>query len=83
VTNRAEKDGCGNAGLWTSRKTRTRFSIAAHEPLEIAGAISIFPQSRLSGRMEKWKSRSRIPHFPTLCLYLSKIKNERRLNPAC
>jgi hypothetical protein len=69
-----EKD-CGNAGLWTARKTKDRFSIAAHEPLEIAVAISTFPQPRLCGRMEKWESKGRIPTFPR-SVYLS--QNQKR-----
>jgi hypothetical protein len=57
--------GCGNDGLWTVRKTKSRFSLTAHEPLEIANhAISTFPQPRLANAMEKWKSKSRIPTFP-------------------
>ena len=32
-------------------------------PLEIAAAIPTFPQPR-GERMEKWKSKSRIPTFP-------------------
>src|ERR1700688_1925959 len=56
---------CGNDGLWTVRKTKSRFSLTAHEPLEIANrAISTFPQPRLANAMEKWKSKSRIPTFP-------------------
>jgi len=64
MTFRATLKGCGNAGLWTARKTKSRFSFAAHKPLEIADAISTFPQPRPCDRMEKWKSKGRIATFP-------------------
>jgi hypothetical protein len=83
MTNREKKQSCGNAGLWTARKTKSRFSIAAHEPLKIADAIFTFPQPRLCDRMEKVEIQRPDSHFPTLCLSLSRIKNERRLNPPC
>jgi hypothetical protein len=73
---RATEKDRGNAGLWTARKTKSRFSIAAHEPLEIAAAISTFPQSRLCDRMEKWKSKDWIPTFPH-SVYLSQIKKRK------
>ena len=69
--------GCGNAGLWTARKTKGRFSIAAHEPLEIAGASPTFPQPRPlpRGKVEIQKQDS---HFPTLCFTsLSKPQNQK------
>jgi len=75
VTSRVTQKGCGNAGLWTASKTKSRFSIAAHKPLEIAGAISTFPQPRPFDRMEKWKSKGRIPTFPR-SVYLS--QNQKR-----
>ena len=71
----AEKD-CGNAGLWTARKTKSRFSIAAHEPLEIAAAIPTFPQPRIANAMGKWKSRGRIPTFPRRFIPLSNQKTK-------
>jgi hypothetical protein len=75
-----KQKGCGNAGLWTARKTRNRFSIAAHEPVEIAGAISTFPQARPlpGGKVEIQRQDS---HFPTLCLCLLKSKPKGELNP--
>ncbi len=58
------RKGCGNDGLWTARKTKSRFPLTAHEPLEIAAAISTFPQPRLAAAVGKWKSKARIPTFP-------------------
>jgi hypothetical protein len=66
--------GCGNDGLWTVRKTQSRFSLTAHEPLEIAAAIPTFPQPRLTTAMEKWKSNGRIPTFPRLITLSKKSK---------
>jgi hypothetical protein len=72
-----KQQGCGNAGVWTARKTRSRFSIAAHEPLEIAGAISTFPQPRPlpRGKVEIQSQDSPLSHA---LLVPHKIKPERR-----
>ena len=58
------------------RKTKTRFPAAAHEPLEIAPRFphSLSPDDYY--RMEKWKSKSRIPTFPR-SFFLFKIKNRK------
>ena len=71
----AEMPGCGRR--W---KTKNRFSIAAHEPLEIADAIPTFPQPR---PRPPWKSGNPNPGFPlSHRSFLSlKIKNERRTQP--
>jgi hypothetical protein len=72
-----KRKGCGNDGLWTVRKTKVRFSLTAHKPLEIAhSAISTFPQPRLATAMEKWKSKSRIPTFPRLITLSEKLKSK-------
>jgi hypothetical protein len=67
--------GCGRR-----RKTKSRFSIAAHEPLEIAGPR--FPHSRSPGhyRHGKVEIQTQDSHFPTAHSSL-KIKNERRTQP--
>jgi hypothetical protein len=70
-----EKD-CGNAGLWTARKTKDRFSIAAHEPLEIRWRDFHIPAVPACDRMEKWKSRGRIPTFPR-SVYLSQDQKRK------
>ena len=72
-----KQQGCGNAGVWTARKSRSRFSIAAHEPLEIAGAISTFPQPRPlpRGKVEIQSQDSPLSHA---LLVPHKIKPERR-----
>jgi hypothetical protein len=80
MTNHEQNKGCGNGVLWTARKTRNRFSIAAHKPLEIADAISTFPQPRLYDRMEKWKSKDRIPTFPR-SVYLSQNQKRKEIQP--
>jgi hypothetical protein len=71
----AEMPGCGRR-----RKTKSRFSIAAHEPLEIAGPR--FPHSRSPGhyRHGKVEIQTQDSHFPTAHSSL-KIKNERRTQP--
>jgi hypothetical protein len=71
----AEMPGCGRR--W---KTKSRFSIAAHEPLEIAGPR--FPHSRSPGhyRHGKVEIQTQDSHFPTAHSSL-KIKNERRTQP--
>jgi hypothetical protein len=58
-----------------SAENQKQVFIAAHEPLEIAAAISTFPQPRLCDRMGKWKSNDRIPTFPC-SVYLS--QNQKR-----
>jgi hypothetical protein len=73
--------GRGNDGLWTVRKTKTGFSLTAHEPLEIAhNAISTFPQPRPATAVEKWKSKGRIPTFPLL-IPSPKNQNRKEINP--
>ena len=70
-----EKD-CGNAGLWTARKTKSRFSIAAHEPLEIAARdshISAAPARERHGKVEIQRQDS---HFPTTIYPILKSKNK-------
>ena len=56
--NGAHEDGCGNDGLWTPRKTKTRFPSA---PTAFANryAIPTFPQPR-----RQWKSGKPKPAFP-------------------
>ena len=55
--------------------------LAAHEPLEIAGAISTFPQLRLATAMGKWKSKSRIPTFPQPFHLLKQSKTKGEQSP--
>ena len=60
--------GRGNAGLWTARKTKNRFPIAAHEPLEIAVAISTFPRPRPRvSPINQIKNERRINPTPKSC----------------
>jgi hypothetical protein len=64
MTSRRTKKGCGNDGLRTARKTQNRFSVAAHEPLEIAVRdfhITAAPARERRGKVEIQKQDS---HFP-------------------
>jgi len=66
------------AGLWTKRKTKGRFFLFAHEPLE----RSAVADSHISGKPDyrRWKSgksKGRIPLFPRSFICLS-IQTERR-----
>src|SRR5690349_2006620 len=67
---RLKGEGRGNAGLWTPRKTKGRFSTA---PTALGNrcAIPTFPPPRLS--VEKWKTKSRFPTFP-LVVYAFKTR---------
>ena len=67
--------GCGNDGLWTARKTRNGFSIAAHEPVEIAAAISTFPQPR---PRPAWKSGNPKTGFPLSHALFIPLSNQNR-----
>ena len=62
-------------GQWKTRKTKQRFSNVSHGPWKSPKAR--FPHSRSPGadRVEKWKSKDRIPTFP---LRLSKFKTRRK-----
>src|SRR5229473_7817441 len=51
------------------------------QPLEIASAISTFPQLRLAAAMGKWKSRTRIPTSPQPFHLSRSQRNERRPFP--
>jgi hypothetical protein len=71
--------GCGQR-----RKTKSRFSSAAHEPLEIAGAIPTFPQPR---PLPPWKSGNPKAGFPLShgdfpLLKQSKNQNQKEINPS-
>jgi len=71
------KQGCGNDGLWKKRKTKDRFSLFSHSPWKSQKAR--FPHSHSPGdyREENWKSKGRIPTFPSRFLYpLRKLKKE-------
>lgn len=68
--------------LRTARKTKNRFPLTVHERLEIALAISTFPQPRPRPPWKKWKSKNRIPTFPQRLPVSIEIKNERRSTPA-
>ena len=74
----AEMPGCGWRG-----KTKTRFPSAADEPLEIAPAISTFPQPRPRPPWESGNPKAGFPlshsDFP---VPIKSIKNERRSTPA-
>jgi len=63
-----------------SEENQKQVSLRCPPPLEIACAISTFPQLRLATAMEKWKSRNRIPTFPRLIASL-KTKNKKGDNP--
>src|ERR1019366_10297843 len=61
--NRVNKNGCGNAGLWTARKTRNRFPSLSTCPWK---SLPRFPHSRSpdyyrGGKVEIQKQDSRFP----------------------
>ena len=61
--------GCGKRG-----KPKAGFPPFPRAPWEIsptAGEIPTFPQRRRRRRMEKWKTNSRFPTFPTAAIPLS------------
>jgi hypothetical protein len=58
------------------RKTKTRFPAAAHESLEIATAISTFPQPRRPLPRGKVEIQKQDSHFPTL-FFPSQIKKPK------
>ena len=67
-------------GLWKAWKAKSRLPPLSTSPLEISpkgGAIPTFPQLRLRGRMEKWKTKSRFPTFPPPRMYMD-LKNKNR-----
>src|SRR6202140_2068741 len=72
------KEGCGNDGLWTARKTKSRLSAAAHEPLEIAGAIPTFPQPR---PLPPWKSGNPKTGFPLSHGDFPILKHQKKSKP--
>src|ERR1019366_306020 len=74
--------GLRKCRLWTARKTKNRFPIAAHEPLEIALAISTFPQPR---PRPPWESENPHAGFPlSHSDFLSCQINQKRkeINPS-
>jgi len=72
----------GNAGLWTARKTKNRFPIAAHKPLEIACHDFHIPAAPATTAVGKWKSKSRIPTFPQR-FHVHQINQKRKeINPS-
>lgn len=72
-------EGGGNDGLWTRRKTKSRFPLRAHEPLEIADdAIPTFPPPR---RRSRWKSGNPKAGFPLSHrpgVYIRKFKTKTK-----
>ena len=56
-----KQEGCGNDGLWKTRKTKSRFPTF---PTALGNRLAIptFPQPRW---LEQWKSKTRIPTAPT------------------
>jgi hypothetical protein len=62
-----EMTGCGKRG-----KTKSRFPLVSHSPWK---SLSRFPHSHSPGdyREEKWKSKSRIPTFPSRLSIVLKI----------
>src|ERR1035438_2805904 len=66
--------GCGRRG-----KPNAGFPSPPHEPLEIAGRDSHIPAAPATTRMEKWKSKNRIPTFPRPVFSL---KNQKRKEPS-
>ena len=57
------KKGSGNARLWTTRKTKSRFPAPPTSPWK---SLARFPHSRSPGhgREGKWKSKTGIPTLP-------------------
>jgi hypothetical protein len=68
------EQGCGNDEPWKTRKTKNRFSVVSHSPWKAPKAR--FPHSHSPGdsREEKWKSKGRIPTFPSLILSFYKTQ---------
>ena len=68
--------GCGNAGAWKTRKTKSRFSVVSHRPWK---SLLRFPHSR-SPEGSGWKSgnpKAGFPLFHRTSLY-RKSKLKRR-----
>ena len=68
-------------GLRKAWKAKSRLPTLSTSPLGIsptAGEIPTFPQLRLRGRMEKWKTKSMFPTFPPPRLRVSKTKTHQR-----
>src|SRR5437764_11100512 len=62
--------GCGNDGLWKTRKTKSRFPIVSHSPWK--SQTTRFPHSHSPGEARKsGKPKPRFPTFP-LVVYFSR-----------
>ena len=64
-------------------ETKSRFPVAAHEPLEIAVAISTFPQPRLRPPWESGNPKAGFPTFPQRLPCPNQTNQKRKeINPS-
>src|SRR5947207_8055969 len=69
--------GCGNDGLWKTRKTKSRFPIVSHSPWK--SQTTTFQQPRRGA--ELWKTVLQVSHFPACCLFFSERRPGARFAP--